>query len=323
MALSADIAARLKLPLISAPMLRISGPELVIAACRAGVIGAFPVANCRTIDELDAWLSRITAALKEPVDGQLPAPFCPNLIVRRAELKEQLACVLKYKPELVVTSVGSPEPVIGPLHDIGCKVFADVASMRHAEKAIALGVDGLVLLTAGAGGQTGWVNSFTFVRALRAAKYDGPIIMAGGIADGQALWAAQVLGCDLGYMGTKFIATNESMAEDGYKKMLVDCTFDDVIMTRAFTGLDANMLRPSIVASGIDLALLPAIQTVEEADRLFGKGSAGPKRWKDAWGAGHTVSGVTGVYPVSELIARTSAEYSEARKTTQQLLTVN
>lgn len=322
MALPENIAARLKLPVISAPMLRISGPDLVIAACRAGVIGAFPVANCRTIEELDAWLSRITTALREPVDGQMPAPYCPNLIVRRAELKEQLACVLKYKPELVVTSVGSPEPVIGPLHDVGCKVFADVASIRHAEKAISLGVDGLVLLTAGAGGQTGWVNSFAFVRALRATKYDGPIIMAGGISDGHALWAAQVLGCDLGYMGTKFIATTESMAEAGYKKMLVDSTLDDVLMTRAFTGLDANMLRPSIVASGIDPALLPSIQTVEEADRMFGRGSAGPKRWKDAWGAGHTVSGVNGIYPAAELIARTTAEYEAAKGATQELLSV-
>jgi nitronate monooxygenase len=156
-------------------------------------------------------------------------------------MNAELACLLRHRVELVITSVGSPAEVIGPLHDIGCVVFADVATMRHAEKAIGAGVDGLVLLTAGAGGQTGWMNPLAFVRAVRSI-YAGPLVMAGGISDGYALWAARVLGCDLAYMGTKFIATAESMADPEYKRMLVESTMDGVLLTRAFIGLDANGL---------------------------------------------------------------------------------
>ena len=250
--LPASLKSRLKLPLIAAPMFLVSGPALVIAACRAGVIGSFPTANCRTVAELDAWLAEI----KDATAGA--APFCPNLIVHRSNprVADDLAAVLRAKPEIVITSVGSPEPVMKPLKDAGCLVLADVASVRHAEKAVAAGVDGLVLLTAGAGGQTGWVNPFAFVRAVRRF-WDGIVVMAGGMADGQAVAAAELLGCDLAYMGTKFIATRESLAKPAYKEMLVGARLDDVKLTRAFTGLETNMLRPSIAAAGLDPDNLP------------------------------------------------------------------
>jgi len=318
------IARRLRLPLIAAPMLAVSGPELAIAACKAGVIGAFPVANARNADNLDLWLKKITAALdraqeENPDPG--PAPFCPNLIIKRAEMKAELACMLRHRIELVITSVGSPTEAIGPLHDVGCIVFADVATIRHTEKAIAAGVDGLVLLTAGAGGQTGWLNPLAFVRAARAI-FEGPIVLAGGISDGAALWAAEVLGCDLAYMGTKFIATDESMAPEAYKKMLVASNMDDVMLTQAFTGLDTNMLTPSMTAAGLDPRTLPPRVSVEEAARNFGSkgGMDGPRRYRDIWSAGHSVSGVTRVQSAAELVAQTIREYEDARLETAKLL---
>ncbi|NDZ17768.1 2-nitropropane dioxygenase [Variovorax sp. WS11] len=316
MQLPASISRRLKLPLIAAPMFRVSGPELIIAACRQGVIGSFPTANCRTIEDWDHWLTRIEESLT-PAD----APWCPNLIMRRKTVMEELDILLKHRVEMVITSVGSPEPVVKPLHDAGCLVFADVANVRHAEKAVAAGVDGLILLTAGAGGQTGWANGFSFVRAVRSI-FDGPVVLAGGVGDGQAVWAAQTLGCDLAYMGTKFIATQESMADDGYKQMLVSCRLDDVLLTRAFTGLETNMLRPSIVAAGLDPDNLPTHISEERAAALYGggTGSQGPKRWLDVWGAGHSVSGVTNIPSVAQLVSATAREYEQARSETARLL---
>lgn len=314
MSLPADLEARLVLPLIAAPMFLVSGPALVTAACRAGVIGAFPTANCRTGAELEAWLGAIAEDLARAADatGRAPAPWCPNLIVHRSNprLAEDLAAVVRARPELAITSVGSPESVLGPLRDAGCRVLADVASVRHAEKAAAAGVDGLVLLTAGAGGQTGWANPFAFVRAVRRF-WDGIVVLAGGMADGQALAAARVLGCDLAYMGTKFIATRESLAKDGYKQMLVDSRLDDVLLTRAFTGLETNMLRPSIVAAGLDPGALPARGGIDIAKDINAVERERPdaRRWKDVWSAGHAVSGVGDVPSVAELVARTEAEY--------------
>jgi nitronate monooxygenase len=311
--LPAALASRLVLPLIAAPMFRVSGPDLVIAACRAGVIGSFPTANCRSIEELDAWLTRFKNEI-----GPEDAPFCPNLIIRREALQEELACLLRHKVEMVITSVGSPAAVVGPLHDIGCTVFSDVASVRHAHKAVEAGVNGLILLTAGAGGQTGWANGFSFVRAVRKF-FDGPIVLAGGISDGTGLFAAQVLGCDFAYMGTKFIATLESMADKDYKEMLVRCEMDDILLSRAFTGLETNTLIPSITASGLDLKNLPADITRERADALYGNsGVAGVRRWRDIWSAGHSVSGVDRLDSVSDLVQRTRMEYESARETTNQ-----
>src|SRR5258705_12156824 len=251
---------RLSLPLIAAPMFLVSGVELVVAACRNGVIGAFPTVNCRSPEQLDQWLGEIEGRLRRHSNesGKPTAPICANLIVHRsnARFAQDLQVLLRHRPEIVITSVGSPAPVLAPLHEAGALVFADVASIRHAERAVAAGADGLVLLTAGAGGQTGWLNPFVFVRAVRAF-FDGPLVLAGGISDGHGLRAAQALGCGLAYMGAKFIATRESMADTRYKEMLVASSADDILLTTAFTGLQTNMLRPSIEAARRDPDNLP------------------------------------------------------------------
>ncbi|WP_410712222.1 NAD(P)H-dependent flavin oxidoreductase [Bradyrhizobium sp. BEA-2-5] len=295
-------------------MFLVSGVELVVAACRNGVIGSFPTVNCRETEQLDAWLGDIARRLQAHADasGQAAAPLCPNLIVHRsnARLAQDLAVLLRHGPEIVITSVGSPAQVVGPLHDAGALVLADVASIRHAERAAEAGADGLVLLTAGAGGQTGWLNPFAFVRAVRAF-FDGPIVLAGGIGDGHALRAAEALGCDLAYMGTKFIATRESMADGRYKQMLVDSTADDILLTTAFTGLQTSMLRPSIVAAGLDPDDLPARGAIDIVKDIDARESR-PKRWRDIWSGGHSTSGVTGVLGVDELVAQTIAEYEAA-----------
>ena len=290
------IRPRLSVPLIAAPMFRVSGPDLVVAASRAGAIGSFPTANCRSDEEFAGWISRISAALR-PQD----APFCPNLIIRRETLQEDLAIVIRHRCEMVITSVGPPNAVVAPLHAAGCMVFG---------------------LTAGAGGQTGWVNGFAFVRAVRDF-YDGPIVLAGGVSDGQAVFAAEVLGCDLSYMGTKFIATNESLAVDDYKNMLVSSELDDVLLSRAFTGLETNTLIPSIVAAGLDPKHLPTDMTQERADALYGRqGTSSVKRWRDTWSAGHSVSGVHGIDSVADLVRRTRDEYHAARDATHRGLSM-
>jgi nitronate monooxygenase len=305
---------RLSLPLIAAPMFLISGVELVAAACRSGVIGAFPTVNCRSAEELDAWLDEIEGRLR----GHKAAPVCPNLVVHRTNtrLADDLKVLLKHRPEIVITSVGSPAPVLKPLHEAGALVFADVATIRHAERALEAGADGLVLLTAGAGGQTGWLNPFAFVRAVRTF-FAGPIVLAGGVSDGRALRAAEVLGCDLAYMGTKFIATRESMADERHKAMLVASSADDVLLTTAFTGLQTNMLKPSIVAAGLDPDDLPARGMIDIGKDIdVAAREAQPKRWRDIWSAGHSTSGVTDVPMVAELVTRTMTEYRAGEQAT-------
>ena len=306
MSLPADIATRLSLPLIAAPMFLVSGVELVAAACSAGIIGAFPTANCRTAEELDAWMVELRRRTAEHPG----APICPNLIVHHSNprVMEDVAVLVRHRVELVIASVGSPQRVIPPLHDAGCRVFTDIASLRHAERAIEAGSDGLILLTAGAGGQTGWANTFAFARAVRAI-WDGPLVLAGGVSDGQALYAARALGCDLAYMGTRFIATSESLAAPGYKQMLVGSRLDDILLTRAFTGLETNMLRPSIVSAGLDPDALPPRGSIEVGNDI----NPEKRRWRDVWSAGHSVSGVTDIPGVAELVDRTRAEYEAAR----------
>jgi nitronate monooxygenase len=323
MTLPVSLSSRLRLPLIAAPMLRVSGPDLVAAACRSGVIGAFPTVNARSSEELDTWLAQIAQSCRE-VDGPT-APVCPNLIMRRDPemLAGDVAVLVRHRVELVIASVGSPAAVVGPLHDAGCMVLADVATLRHAEKALQAGADGLVLLTAGAGGQTGWLNTMSFARAVRQ-MFDGPLVLSGGISDGAALWAARVLDCDLACMGTKFIATQESMASDNYRQMLVDSTLDDVMLTHAFTGLDTNMLRPSVVAAGLDPKALSGPVTPERARELFsehGKAArGGQRRWIDIWSAGHSVSGVDAVKDVGALVDELAQQYASAQRETAALL---
>lgn len=313
----------LTLPLIAAPMLRISGIELVSAACRAGIVGAFPTPNARTPEELESWLQRLDRERDQAVEAGRPfGPYCPNLIMRRdpAQLRGAIERFAAHRTQVVITSVGSPAAVMPQLRDAGIAVLADVASVRHAEKALQAGVDGLVLLTAGAGGKTGWANPFAFVRAVRAF-YDGPIVLAGGLSDGASLWAARALGCTLGYMGTRFIATQESLAVQGYRQMVVDASMDDVVLTRALTGLPASWLRASLEAAGLDLAELPEHLSPEQARERFGADANGPQpaRWTDIWSAGHSCSGVHDVPPLSELVARLHTEYQQARGLTAGL----
>ena len=303
-----SIRSRLRMPVIAAPMRKVSGVDLVVAACQAGVIGSFPTVNAYDPGQagLDNWLSEMRARIGDS-DGPT-APICPNLIVRRPTVHEDLDICIKHGVEMVITSVGTPKPLMPKLRDAGIKVFADVATLDHARKARDVGVDGLVLLTAGAGGQTGWLNRFAYARAVREI-FDGVIVMAGGIIDGVALRAAEMLGCDLGYMGTKFIATEESMAAPAYREMLVSSTIDDVMLTSAITGLPASFLRPAMAAAGIKQDDLDEEVTKQQAAAKYGSGAPGPQRWSGIWSAGHSVSGVRKIEAVQDLVDRTAAEY--------------
>lgn len=342
------------LPLIAAPMLLVSGIDYVVAARTAGIGGAFPTANCRSADELDRWLQCMETRCHEHADrtGCAPGPLWPNLIVHRSNPRrdDDLGVLVRHRVGQVITSVGAPDAVLGPLHDIGCKVYADVASLHHAQRAARAGVDGLILLTAGAGGQTGWANPFAFARAVRAF-WSGPMVLAGGVHDGAGLFAARVLGFDLAYMGTRMIATDESMAAPAYKRMLERSTLDDIVLTRAFTGLETNMLRPSIEAAGLDPNALPAHDGLDAGRDLDGAARErraggpdggdrpsgdpptggrrtddsqsprrdGPRRWRDVWSAGHAVSGVDATLPMHALVERVRTEYAQAARQAAQL----
>jgi nitronate monooxygenase len=309
------ILARLRVPVVAAPMLMVSGPELVIAACRAGVLGSFPTANPRGDGELGRWLGRIESALADSAAAGLePAPYLPNLIVHKSNvrLEADLAAIVAHAPAAVITSVGSPAAVLPRLHDAGIQVWSDVASVRHAQRAIEAGADGLILLTAGAGGQTGYANPFAFVRAVRA-MFDGVVAVSGGQADGWALWAAQALGCDLGYMGTRFIATREANAVPAYKDMIVDSELDDIHLTSAFSGLQTNMMRKSMIAQGLDPEDFGLDKRPFSMAALSGQAPPGPRRYRDIWSAGHSASGVRDVPSVAQVVDRLAAEYAEAR----------
>ncbi len=303
-------------------MLRISGVDLAAAACINGVVGSFPTVNAREPEQLDAWLTEIAercARAERPT-----APVCPNVLMRTDpdKLDADVDVLVRHKVEMVLASVGSPEKYVQRLHDAGCFVLADVASMRHAERALESGVDGLVLLSAGAGGQTGWANGMSFVRAVRRI-YDGPLVLAGGISDGHALLAARLLGCELGLMGTRFIATQEALADPAYKTMLIDSSIDDILLTRGISGIDANFLRPSIVACGLDPEVVSQPVSKEKSRELFSAYAGqmrGPKRWVDLWSAGHTVSAVGRVCSVAELVDELEDEYRAAKAAGRALL---
>jgi nitronate monooxygenase len=303
---------RLRLPIIAAPMLHVSGPDLVVAACRAGVIGAFPTMNPRVLHAdggLDGWLSDIRRRLAE--NPKTSGPVCANLIMRADDLDDHVDTILRHGVEMVITSVGSPKPIMARLKQAGVFVFADVATVEHARKALDVGVDGLVLLTAGAGGQTGWLNPFAYTRAIREI-FDGPLVLAGGISDGVALRAAEILGCDLAYMGTRFIAARESLAAAEYREMLVRSSIDDIVLTRAFNGLLGSYLRQSIVAAGLDPDRLDESVSADDAKQRYGSRSKGPRRWTGILSAGHSVSGVRAVQTVAEIVDQTLQEYEAA-----------
>jgi len=313
MTLPAGWQSRLQLPLIAAPMTAVSRPELVSAACRNGIIGSFPSHNATTVHELSEWLTSISAD-RDRARGRhgVVAPLAVNVVVHRSNrrLQADLECILTHDVELLIASVGSPAPLVAPAHAAGRLVFADVATMRHVDRALACGVDGLVLLTAGAGGQTGSLNPFAFVRAVRA-RYDGPIVLAGGMADGASLWAAQTLGADLAYMGTKFIATTESGASDAYKRAVVNAGADDIALTTKHTGLPASLIvHPSDAAQPDDHVQTPFSF---DHDRLLVRNDL-------AWSCGHSVVGVHDIVDTNTVIRRTVREYLDARACTHALL---
>jgi nitronate monooxygenase len=302
--LAASFASRLQLPAIAGPMFLISGPDLVIGCCNAGVVGSFPSLNARTTELLDQWLTRIAAE----TSGAGAAPYAVNLIVHASNtrLEEDLALVEKHKAPLVIASVGSPAGVVTRVHAYGGLVFSDVASLKHARRAAEVGVDGLILLCAGSGGNTGWLNPFAFVGAVREF-FDGPIVLAGAISRGQYIHAAQQMGADLAYIGTSFIAARESLANDKYRSMLIDATADDIILTAEVTGIPANMLRQSLESAGLKTGNKHegGFSLLREMEML--------KAWRDIWSAGHGVGDVHAVEGVAELVQRFKADYQAAR----------
>ena len=299
------LQGKLKLPLIAAPMFLVSGPDLVVAACQEGIVGSFPTPNARTPAILDEWLDDITNRLADVTDA---GPLAANLVVHPSNdrLEDDLALVEKYKVPLVITALGSPRKIVDRVHAYGGAVFADVNSVRFARKAADAGVDGLVLVAAGAGGHTGNMTGFAFVPAVREF-FDGTIVLGGGIGDGRAIKAAEVLGADLAYMGTRFIATNESLAHTDYRQMLVDSTIDDLILTNAVTGVHANWLRQSLIAAGMDPNALE-----RDPDVNFTDPQSGVKRWANTWSAGHGVGVIDRVESVQSLVARLMQEYRAA-----------
>ncbi len=310
---SAEALKALTLPMFVAPMFLISGPDLVVEACRAGVVGTFPTPNCRTVEDLDRWLKEITDRLAAAAEEDHEAPIAPwaaNLVVHstNARLPADLELVVKYRAPIVITALGSPKRVVDDVHGYGGLVFADVNSVPLARKAIDAGADGLVLVCAGAGGHTGELCHFAFVNEVRQF-WDGPVALAGGISTGQAVRACEVLGADFAYVGTSFIATEESLADPQHRKLLEECTAQDLVVTKAFTGAKANMLRPSIVAQGLD----PDELVDKKAKMNFtGQKDMEVKPWKGIWSAGQGVGAIDRTLPVRDLVARFKSEYLQS-----------
>lgn len=307
-----DIRKRLRtlrLPVFAAPMFLVSGPELVIAACRAGIVGSFPAPNVRTVEELDVWLATITTALDEPADSPWPqAPWALNLVTHRTNprLPHDLALVAKYKPPIVITALGSPAPAIETVHSYGGLVFADVNNVTYAKKAAAAGADGLVLVCAGAGGHTGELCNYVFVEEVRSF-FDGYIALAGGIGTGRAVAAAEVMGADFAYVGTRFIPTEESRADPEHQKMIVASAADDLMVTKAFTGARASMLKPSIIAQGLDLE---EVATRTAKMNFTGLEGQEVKPWKGIWAAGQGIGTIDAIEPIAAVVDRLADEYA-------------
>lgn len=297
----------LALPAIAAPMFLISGPEMVIAACRAGVIGSFPTPNARTVEALEGWLAQITTELSGD-----PAAACwaANLVVHPSNERfaADLACVAKYRAPLVITALGSPARAVDVVHDYGGLVFADVNSVGFVRKAAAAGVDGLVLVASGAGGHTGQTAGFAFVEEVRQF-WDGPIVLGGAISTGHAIRAAELLGADLAYLGTALIAARESLADPAYKDMVVAAGAEDIVPSKGITGVTANWLRHSLIAAGYDPASMPEGKRPD-----FANAQDDAKAWKNVWSAGQGVGAVRAVEPISAIITRLKSEYEAATR---------
>ena len=304
---------RLRLPVIGSPLFIISNPELVIAQCTAGVIGAFPALNARPADQLDVWLTRITAALAahDAAHPDAPsAPYAVNQIVHKSNdrLEHDLAVCEQHRVPLVITSLGAREDVNARVHAWGGQVLHDIISVTHAKKALDKGADGLIAVCTGAGGHAGTLSPFALIEEIRRF-WSGPLVLAGAIATGRAVLAAQAVGADLAYVGSAFIATREANAVDGYKQAIVDGSAADIVYTNLFTGVHGNYLRASITNAGLDPDALP---TSDPSKMNFG-GGAGAKAWKDIWGCGQGLGSVDAVPTAGELVARLRREYDEAR----------
>jgi nitronate monooxygenase len=300
---------RLRLPVIAAPMFIISGPELVLAQCRGGIVGSFPALNARPTAQLDEWLARITQELAHDAAA---APFAVNLIVHKtnSRLDADLAVLEKHRVPLVITSLGAREEVNAAVHGWGGIVLHDVIDNGFARKAIAKGADGLIAVAAGAGGHAGRQSPFALVQEIRG-WFDGPLALSGAIANGRAILAAQALGADFAYIGSAWIATEEANAPDGYKQAVVDGDAAQIIYSNMFTGVHGNYLRGSILAAGMDPDNLP---TGDASTMNFGSGSmTEAKAWKDIWGAGQGIGAISAVVPAAARIADLAEQYQRAR----------
>ncbi|MCO4762696.1 MAG: nitronate monooxygenase [Myxococcales bacterium] len=306
-------AGQTRLPVIAAPMFLVSMPELVVASCKAGIIGTFPALNHRTTAGFDAWLTDIEAQLSAARTADPEAiisPYGVNLIVHRTNPRVQadLEVIVRHKTPLVITSLGAVKEVVDAVHSYGGKVFHDITNIRHAQKAISAGVDGLILVTAGAGGHAGTLSPFALLPEVRAI-FDGTICLAGCLSDGHAVASARALGADFAYMGTRFIAVKESAASDAYQEMIVDCRASNVVYTPKVSGIPANFLAPSLVNAGLnpdEIAEAPDVDLGKELDTES-------KAWKDIWSAGQGVGSIDDVPTVQALVDRMIEEYGEAR----------
>ncbi len=315
MALPPILRDRLRLPVIASPLFIISGPDLVIAQCKAGIVGSFPSLNARPISQLDEWLARITEELAawDRANPDMPsAPFAVNQIVHRTNnrLEEDLALCEKYKAPIVITSLGAREELNQAVHGWGGITLHDVINDKHAHKAIEKGADGLIPVAAGAGGHAGALSPFALVQEIRQ-WFDGPVALSGSIASGRAILAAQAMGADLAYIGSAFIATKEANAVQGYKDMIVESSGEDIVYSNLFTGVHGNYLRPSIVRAGMDPDNLPVS---DPSAMNFGSGgNQEAKAWKDIWGCGQGIGAIDQVLSAGELVAKFAEEYEAAK----------
>lgn len=310
-----ELKRRLTLPVIGSPLFIISNPDLVIAQCKAGIVGSFPALNARPAEVLEQWLQRITAELAEHdrLHPERPsAPFAVNQIVHKSNdrLEHDVAMCVKYKVPMVITSLGARTDVNEAIHSYGGMVLHDVINQTFAHKAIEKGADGLVLVAAGAGGHAGTQSPFALVQETRA-WFSGPIALSGAIATGDAVLAAEAMGADFGYIGSAFIATREANASEAYKQAIVEGSAQDIVYTNLFTGVHGNYLRPSIVNAGLDPDNLPH----SDPSRMqFGSGgSAKSKAWRDIWGCGQGIGAVRDIPGAAQRIEQLKREYDAAR----------
>lgn len=314
MALPPILKDRLRLPVIGSPLFIISHPALTLAQCKAGIVGAFPALNARPESQLDEWLAEITEELArhDAAHPERPAaPFAVNQIVHMSNkrLEHDLSLCVKYKVPIVISSLGAVPEVNAAVHSYGGIVLHDIINNRHAHSAIRKGADGLIAVAAGAGGHAGTLSPFALIQEIRE-WFDGPLLLAGAIATGGAILAAEAMGADMAYIGSPFIATQEARAADAYKQAIVEGAASDIVYSNYFTGVHGNYLKPSILAAGLDPDNLP-LADVSKMD--FEQAVGGAKAWKDIWGSGQGISAIKAVEPVAKLVDRLEAEYRAAR----------